>query len=278
VYPGYTPGAGSVTVTILPDARRTTGSSPQPGARRIVLVGCSLTQGCAISDDETYAWQLQQRFPAIEFMNYGTGGYSTYQSLLMLEHYFAAAANPPPLLVIYGMAGVHAARNVAPWWWLRALSRAAHRGHVRVPFCTLDRSGGLVRRAPEGYPHWPGRRALALVRFAEETYMRFKTRARSRRRDEVTERLLLEMHQLCARHSSALVVALLDGNRADKVRYLDFTRQHGIAALDCTHVKTRDLRVEGEGHPNGKLNRLWADRIAQAICGSIQDEDLMSGR
>ena len=38
------------------------------------------TQGWAIDDNETYPWKLQKRYPSLNVLNYGTGGYGSYQS------------------------------------------------------------------------------------------------------------------------------------------------------------------------------------------------------
>src|SRR5579885_1261991 len=74
--------------TILVDGRRSTGPAGPPGRPIVALIGCSFTQGIGLSDDETYAWDLQARNPRVEIRNYGTGGYGTYQSLLVLERLF----------------------------------------------------------------------------------------------------------------------------------------------------------------------------------------------
>lgn len=264
-YPGYTPDAPPIRMTFLPGSRRTAGPTPPAGAPRVLLTGCSYTEGWAISDEDTYAWQLQQRFPSVEIVNCGVGGYGTYQSLLVIER-FLDATSPPPRLVVYGMMDLHPSRNIAAWWWLRGLTRQTQRGHIELPYCTLDRQGTLVRHAPEAYPQWPLRRKLALVRFAEDTYMRLACRRRSGQRHDVTQQLLLEMKRLCDRRGTAFLVALLYfGDDSEKARYTAFMEKNGIAYRDCVHPKTRDMEVAGEGHPNGRMNRLWADDLAPAL-------------
>lgn len=264
-YAGYTPDAPRIHMTFLPGSRRATGSAAPDGAPRILLTGCSFTEGWAISDEETYAWQLQQRFPSVEIVNGGVGGYGTYQALLTMERFFGAASNPPAL-VVYAMMDLHPSRNIAAWWWLRGLTRQTQRGHIELPYCTLDRSGKLIRHAPVAYPQWPLRRHLALVRFAEDTAMRIACRRRSGQRHEVTQQLLLEMKRLCDRRGAAFLVALLSfGDESEKARYTAFMERNGIPFRDCIHPKTPDMEVAGEGHPNGKMNRLWADDIAPAI-------------
>ena len=87
VMPPFAPGGSSIDVTYLADGRRATG--PDDGRSGddgdLIIVGGSYTQGWAISDRETYAWKLQLRYPKLRVRNHGTGGFGTYQSLLVLE-------------------------------------------------------------------------------------------------------------------------------------------------------------------------------------------------
>ena len=52
-----------------------------------MVLGCSFVQGWALSDEETFAWKLQERFVRARVLNFGTAGYGTTQSLLALERY-----------------------------------------------------------------------------------------------------------------------------------------------------------------------------------------------
>ena len=93
-------------LTFLENGRRVTSrKSATPdgeanGIPELILVGGSFTQGWAISDDETFAWKLQERFPNLEVKNYGTGGYGTYQALLTMRRVLPQQESPK--LVVYG--------------------------------------------------------------------------------------------------------------------------------------------------------------------------------
>ena len=119
-FPGFTPDAADIRVTNWTNGRRATGQVDEPGRTTVALVGCSYTQGWALSDEDTFPWKLQQRFPGYKIDNYGTAGYSTYQVLLMLEHLFASGSKPA--IVTYGLLDIHEVRNVATWWWLQSLA------------------------------------------------------------------------------------------------------------------------------------------------------------
>lgn len=249
-----------------PDGSRATGPSRSARERRIVLIGCSLTQGWTILDSETYAWKLQARFSDVEVSNYGTGGYGTYQSLMVLER-LLSKPGPGPTMVIYGFASFHEDRNVAGWYWLKLLSLYSHRGHIGVPYCDLDPATGRLRgHPPEAYPAWPLKRFLASVVLAEEAFARLESRRRILQRRAVTEQLLLEMSRLSREKGVQFLVALLvrEPGASD---YRAFLQQSGIRYIDCLHPMygTPEFTAVRDGHPNDLMNEFWASRIALAI-------------
>jgi lysophospholipase L1-like esterase len=85
VYPVGVEAKTPIRFTILADGSRVTAGERENRVRPVLVLGDSFTQGWAVSDEETYAWKLQERFPTARFVNYGTAGYSTYQSLLRLK-------------------------------------------------------------------------------------------------------------------------------------------------------------------------------------------------
>src|SRR5262245_25799025 len=108
--PAYAPAGKDFSFTILADGTRVTGSPAARDAPAVAFVGCSLTQGWSIGDDETFAWRLHQPFPPLHVLNYGVGAYGTYQSLLVMERILARPN--PPRLVLYGFMEEHESRNV----------------------------------------------------------------------------------------------------------------------------------------------------------------------
>ena len=79
-----------------------------------------------ISDEDTLAWKLQQRFPEARVSNFGTGGYGGYQSLLFMERELPRLGAGS--VVLYVFTGHHTARNVAPRSWMRLLAQSLGRG------------------------------------------------------------------------------------------------------------------------------------------------------
>jgi hypothetical protein len=262
--PPYHPSGQPIEVTFLDHGRRRTGAGGAADSRpQLVLVGDSFTAGWAISDDETYAWKLQQAFPFLEVLNYGTGGYGTYQSLLMLERELPYLARPA--FVLYGFVENAEYRNAAPGSWLGLLSRFSHRGHIDVPFATVEADNRLVRHPPERYLALPFRESSALVAFIEKIYMDRKTRGRMSQKTAVTQRILLEMNKVATQHGATFVVVFLSVRRSTKEHYTAFLRESNIQDLDCGYDITDEMQVPGEGHPNGKMNTRWANCISAGL-------------
>jgi hypothetical protein len=262
-YPGYTPGAPEVRVTYLPDGSRATGFRGDASANEVWLVGDSFMQGWGLSDDETLAWRLQERQPRLRFVNFGTGGYGTWQSLLRLER--ALEERAPPRLVVYGFIPVHEERNVASAGWLREQASAARSAMIAVPFATLAGDGSLVRHPPRAYPRWPLDERSALVAFAQDLFVRAGAWRRSAEPQRTTQAMLREMQALCAAHGVRLAVLFFWIDRDGHDDYARFLRAQGTGLVNCARPVTLDLVIPGEGHPNGRLNALWADCVSRRI-------------
>ena len=230
---------------------------------KLIAVGCSFTQGWAISDEETYAWQLQKNNPDYEVLNYGGAGYSTYQSLLKLEQVLPVMRNPK--VVVYGFSDKHEDRNVAAAAWVRRLSMYSRRGHVFVPYVSLGPEGQLTRHPPAAYPVFPLREYSSMAALAESAYAELRAKERAGGKREATQQLLLQMRDLTQRYGAEFVIAFLVVNDEAKEHYQRFLAENHISAIDCSHPLSEELVVKGEGHPNGRLNSIWAACIADSL-------------
>lgn len=273
VWPGRGPDEGRpIVYTFEPGGRRATGVAPVRDRPAAVLVGCSYTQGWAVTDDETFAWRLQDRFPALAVVNLGTAGYGTHQSLLALERFLAAGGHRTAL-VVYGFIENHELRNVAPALWLRALATATAAGPLAVPFATLDPGGRLRRHAPERYPDWPLDDRLASVALLEARVADWRTAPRLAQGRAVTEALLAELHALTTAHGATLVVAILEALPPARRHYAAWLAARDIEAVDCVDPRRRGPRdqVPGYGHPGREVNATWAACIGDAVAALAPD-------
>ncbi len=262
----YESGESEIQMTFLEMGLRKTHerqSNIRDERPKIIFAGGSYTQGWAISDYETFPWKVQERFPSFEALNYGTGGYGTYQSLLTLEQILPVVHDPE--IVLYGLIDHHETRNVAPAHWLAALSKYSERSHVFVPYATVDNNNRLIRHQPEAYSSWPFRQKLALISLAEKAFMKVKTYTRKNQKRQVTKKILLQMQELNAKHGTRFLVVMLELDPEDKRHYKKFLESNGIIAIDCTSPLSKELTVKGEGHPNGEMNSKWASCIEDSM-------------
>jgi hypothetical protein len=266
VFPPYRLPGDPFPVTILPDGRRVTASDDERRGRpQLLAIGDSYTLGWGVADSETWPWMLQEARPDLHVRNYGVAGYGTYQTLLSLEQSLPRRA--APRFAVYGMLGHHESRNVPTRSWLLMLDRLARDGPGAVPYVTLAREGGLVRHAPVAYPNPPLRDFLALVNYAAHVHAGRQERRRGAK-IPVTEALLRELQRVTRAHGAIFAVALLEFDHDQKKEATRaFLESEDIAVFDCAFRRGRGFRVGGEGHPNRRAHRVYADCIAAGLRG-----------
>lgn len=262
--PPYAPDGTPITMTILPDGARATTASPDPSpVGTILLVGDSFTLGWAVSDDETFAWKLQARWPRAAVVNRAWAGYGTLQSLVVLER--ALPTMRRPVLVLYGFITHHEQRNVASPSWLEMLAAHSSTNNASVPYATLGDGTTVVRHEPASLPELPLRRRSALVGLLERAWFERAAARRTADRREVTDRLLLAMQDLATREGARFAVVLLTASEEGGEHYVEYLSAHGVDVVDCSIEVVPALRVPGEIHPNGVLHGMYADCIANAL-------------
>jgi hypothetical protein len=80
-----------------------------PGTTRIAIFGDSFTFGEEVSDDETFAHQLERLLPGVEVLNFGVHGYGHDQELLYLRE---ALPRYAPDVVLVGHVTDDSMRNM----------------------------------------------------------------------------------------------------------------------------------------------------------------------
>jgi len=263
VFPAYDSSGQDIHMTFIAHGQRLTRAKETVSNKEFVIVGGSFIEGHAIDDNETYAWILQNQYPSLNVLNYGTGAYGSYQSLLVLEKELPRLTSP--ITVLYGFIQHHEDRNIASDQWLKKLSRLSRRGHAPVPYVTYEEDNGLVRHAHEGYLVLPFRESLATIVLIEKVYMKIKTMNRNSQKRLVTEQILLEMNRITEKYGAKFVMVLLMADQETKSHYMSFCKTHNIRCIDCVYPLTPEMKVVGEGHPNGRMNSLWAECTANAL-------------
>jgi len=263
---------GNALMSFGPDGRRLDPVGPKaPGTPKILVVGCSYTEGEGVPDDQPYPYLVNRALPDFEVLNFGTGGYGTYQSLLRIRSYFRAP-HPPTPLVIYGFNGHHLIRNVAPADWVSMLTTRDGR-YLVPPHISL--SGSRMTAMPEhAVELWPLETRSALVAHLHAVVMR---KLRHRNYQEllmVFHPLMQQMAETVRANGAALLVVGLIGVLDDQAALL---RKQGFEYVDCQRADwmNPELRVGGWGHPNGRMHEHWGKCVLKALADrgyAVQDE------
>ncbi len=254
---------GNAPMTYWDKGRRASQGEHTDGndKKNIAIVGGSFTQGHGIVDKETFAWTLNENNDGLFIENYGTGGYGTFQSLLMAENILKQGKVPD--LVVYGFCYFHGERNVQAFKFANALRREGE--YFAAPFVYLDQNDKLQRGRRIKIKAWFLQSQSALVQFIHDQYYKFIFRHREENVHKVTNDLLKEMSTSVQNKGAKFLVVILD-NIAQRGPYKEFMNDNGITHIDCTYPEgswweNEDLRVGKTGHPNGKLNEYWAGCI-----------------
>ena len=74
-----------------------------------------------------------------------------------------------------------------------------------------------------------------------------------------------EMHREVVAHRAHFTVVLLAKDSPAIAHYRVRLPERGIDVVDCGGVTSGDQVVPGEGHPNGRMNAIWADCLATKL-------------
>jgi hypothetical protein len=226
----------------------------------VAILGDSFAIGWGISDEETFAWKLQQLLPDLRVTNHATAGYGTCQSLQMLRE--IVAREPPPDLILYGFYDDHLRRNVVDYPSLYTLERRSRR---TSRYCQIDARGRLVEHPPELRGDWPLIKSLATVYFLQQRYELYRRSRRMKQVWPVMEAIVAEMDRVARARGSRLVFASLLCRPRPFRRMAKILEARGIPFLDCNRFLRPEWIVQGEGHPNGLMHTEWAQCLVRAL-------------
>ncbi len=229
---------------------------------KIWILGCSITHGWCLNDNQTYPWLLQEKIPGYEIINFGVSGYGTIHSLVQLEK--ALKTMPKPKLVILTYASFFDTRNTFSLARRRTVAEWNFLGPLTQPYASLDKQGNLVLHKADKvvYTPWPLARVSALINYLEEKYI-----ARESKRlpqHEVSRALIRRINDICKKEGIPLIAAGIKDNPQKKmIDILRFCDKLKIPNLDISV----DLEKPGysflpiDAHPSALANRVFADRL-----------------
>jgi len=79
------------------------------------------------------------------------------------------------------------------------------------------------------------------------------------------------------KRSSILVVALLRLRPEARRHWVPFLEAQGIRTVDCVVPLSPELRVPGEGHPNGRAHAVWTERLVPVLAELLARDDEGAG-
>jgi len=221
---------------------------------RVLFFGDSYVQGYGLSNQQTFAWIVQQKHPDLAISNFGTADYGTYQSYLAIAKYVHG-----PCSVFYLFNGFHEGRNVADPDWVRILKQPPP--GLFFPYAELQ-DGALRPQESHGEIVWQVSRWLRTAALAQDYYMRLEAYSRTHNKREVTQALLAKMNDAVLAAGGKFTVILFDMTPDQRRDYRRFVQARGIRFVDCDRPEMNDKRLRlPDGHPNEELNRLLAQWI-----------------
>ena len=211
-----------------------------------IFIGGSLTQGWAVDDNENFVSNFKKLNPNLNILNYGTGGYGGYQSMLLQEKIIQKFQNINHF--VYGFIDHHEVRNIAAGSWLYLLNKYSGRGHVSVPYASNDKFGELKRNKPINYLKLPFSEKLVLIAKVEKRIMKLKSSSREKQKFEVSNLVIKKMNSNSLQNNSKFTVLLLDINKNNLAKYKEFFKNQKIDFIYCPFPLNETIK--GEGHPN----------------------------
>lgn len=236
-------------------------------APEVIVIGCSYTQGYGLFDGETFSSMLNRRFPKVRFINFGTGGYGAYQSLLRLKMEFFQRETKPQM-VIYGFVEDHLQRDVVSPEWANSL-HGSDGTTIMPPHIRLDLDKQKFREYPQQVRQLlPLEKTSALLHLAHNVGSAMRNRINRNERLAVSAYVIREMQNIVTSTGGSFLLVGLDFQSADVELHL---RSLSVDYADCRITPqglTPEFRLGGYAHPNEKANESWAACITDAISRS----------
>ena len=221
----------------------------------IIFLGGSLTQGWAVDNKESFVSLFQKQNPEYKIKNFAVGGYGAYQSLLMQERILGYKKNIK--VIVYGFIDHHELRNVAAGSWMYLLNKFSSRGHVKVPYASINEFDKIERHKAIEYIYLPFRKLSALVAKIEKKIMKLKSNQREKDKFIISKKIIQLMKINSEKINSEFIVLMLDNNEESFNNYKKYFLKEKINFVKCNFPAGEV--VKGEGHPNAKAHEFVAN-------------------
>ncbi len=269
---------GEAPMTFWDQGRRATreDAAQRGQGPAVMFVGGSNAQSYGVIDQESFPFLLGQRNPDLWIENFGNGGYSTAQALLMTERavgeFYKADA---PQLIILTFADSHVVRNVSDQSWVYKISDSQGR-YVSPPHFRLD-GDQLSFRPFQTIGTWPFETWSALVTTLHNVWMQSVVFDSVDESVLVTQRVLAQFADFSKANGSDLLVVILEDRTEVSERVFDGA---SFPVLNCSGYERSnpdEYLLGGDGHPNAKLHIHFADCIGSWMNGYFESRSSEGG-
>jgi hypothetical protein len=271
---------GHAPMTFWSFSRRAVRESETPpeDAVPVMIIGGSNAQAYGVRDQDSFVYRLQQRFPKLWFEDFGTGGYSTVQSLMLaeraLEKFYVTRK---PKIILLAFDDSHMARNVADQSWIFSISDT--KGQYAVPPHYRLRDGKLVFHPYETIGFWPLERRSAAISLLHDVWLKRVAYNSMSESVDVTRRVIDMLAAFAARHDAYFgVVVLEDRSATTPALFAGQSYPHH----DCSGPEREDPKAYilggGNGHPNAQLHAHYAECLGAWLEDVVLPAAIGSGK
>jgi len=249
------------TMTHDAEGLRVTSSNAPTAARQLWLMGCSLTHGWSVNDEESYPWRVQSALTNWTVVNGGVSGYGTIHSRLLFQDLLEKRGKPE--VVVYAYGRFHDYRNTFVRIWQKGFVPNNRLPDLRVPRVRRNAAGQLdYEMVPAVYREWPLQRVSALVHALESRWNTFAAlRSGSH---EISRELIAQWAAFCLKEHIRFIVAGISSDAGDM---LEWCRSLGIEAVDIAVPLSGPeyTNLPHDNHPNAKAHREYARRLIEYL-------------
>lgn len=253
---------GNALMTFWDFSRRASraDSAPPVEGLPVMVIGGSNAQSYGVRDDETFVTLLGERFPQLWFENFGTGGYSTVQAMMLgaraYDHFYGDAK---PKLILLAFDEAHMMRNVADQSWIYSISDAQGR-YVAPPHYRIE-NGKMVFHPFATIGFWPLETHSAAMTVLHNVWLQSFAYNTARQAVPVTREVIDRLATYAKDHQALFAVAVLEDQSGTSA---DLLRDTAFPHVDCSAPARADPKaylLGGNSHPNPQLHAFFASCI-----------------
>jgi hypothetical protein len=224
------------------------------------FMGCSLTHGWGVNDEETYAWKVQSALPSHKVVNAGVSGYGTLQSRLLFQDLVTNGRRPA--LVVYAYGLFHDFRNTFVRTWQKGFIPPNRLPDLNLPSAHINGTELDYQLEPAVYREFPFQRSLAFSHLLEQQYNLWE--ANRSHSHEVSRQLIASWAANCLKEKIPFVLA---GISSDSRDMLEWCATVGIPAVDISVPLSNPENTNHpyDNHPNAATHSIYAERLVEYL-------------